>query len=60
MEYFRYALAEALATIPGLGTGEPSGFVSSRAATLLSDLQTANVAHNIPAKFMPYAFRRNY
>ena len=57
-EYFRYALAEALATIPGLGTGEPSGFVSNRAATLLSDLQTASVAHNIPAKFMPYAYRR--
>ncbi len=56
-EYFRYALAEALAAIPGLGTGEPSGFVSNRAATLLNTLQTGNVAHNIPAKFMPYAFR---
>jgi len=52
-EYFRYALAEALSAIPGLGTGEPSGFVASRAATLLNDLQTDNIAHNIPSKFMP-------
>lgn len=27
--------------------------MASRAATLLNDLQTAVVAHNIPSKFMP-------
>lgn len=56
-EYFRYALGEAMMAVPGLGGGDPSPYVAQRAASLLNALQTANVAHNIPSKFMPPAYR---
>jgi hypothetical protein len=57
-QYFKYALACELGRIPGLGAVPEGG--EGMAATLLNDLQTTNIAHNIPSKFMPYAYRVNH